>query len=465
MLMAPVMSPSTAKNTVKKSKPLSTMISAIQRARTFLTPTPSSTNIHKSSLNGDAFTTAPTTTTLFPTVDPAIDGEDCDHDCATCTIEYPKKFSIDEDDKLYGHVKGWQTHMLVATGKTDWVRDVADEKGSVMEAVGKHGQQLRNGKLMLSASNIPLPCDGDGDVGMANPGWGAATTVLLLPSWTVVEGVRPGNVPELLDGMVAKSVTNTTPLKRAVEPQSESETINGTKDEEREPPSDTQPPAAESQQPPAQDPALTIPSSNGTAIVPTTKTTSEHPSSDEQPLTLKKTLTFTHAFRTHPSPHLALILLCSQKTRDARCGQSAPLLRREFERHLRPLGLYRDTHDTRPGGVGIYFISHVGGHKYSANVMVYRRRGLERLAGLFSAGGGGGGLASGAGSGTSTPMSLGPEINGVEDEGAVQGIWLARVRPEDCEGIIKYTVLQGKVVKPERQLRGGFDRERSVTSW
>lgn len=29
--------------------------------------------------------------------------------------------------------------MLVATGKTDWVRDVQDEKGSVMEAVRECG--------------------------------------------------------------------------------------------------------------------------------------------------------------------------------------------------------------------------------------------------------------------------------------------------------------------------------------
>ena len=48
---------------------------------------------------------------------------------------------------------------------------------------------------------------------------------------------------------------------------------------------------------------------------------------------------------------------------------------------------------------------------------------------------------------------------------AVQGIWLARVRPEDCENVIKYTVLQGKVVKPERQLRGGFNRETGMVSW
>lgn len=48
---------------------------------------------------------------------------------------------------------------------------------------------------------------------------------------------------------------------------------------------------------------------------------------------------------------------------------------------------------------------------------------------------------------------------------AAQGIWLARVRPEDCEGIVKFTVLKGKVVKPDRQLRGGFDRGRALVSW
>ena len=52
-----------------------------------------------------------------------------------------------------------------------------------------------------------------------------------------------------------------------------------------------------------------------------------------------------------------------------------------------------------------------------------------------------------------------------EDRSAAQCIWIARVRPEDCEGIVKFTVLQGKVVKPERQLRGGFDRERGLVSW
>lgn len=125
---------------------------------------------------------------------------------------------------------------------------------------------------------------------------------------------------------------------------------------------------------------------------------------------------------TRPCEHEYVILLCSHRRRDARCGITAPLIKRELERHLRPLGLYRDANDERSGGAGIYFVSHVGGHKYAANVLIYRKQ-------------------------------------------AQQMIWLARVKPEHCEGIVRHTVMQGKVVHPESQLRGGFDRLRGVTSW
>jgi hypothetical protein len=52
---------------------------------------------------------------------------------------------VDQEDELYGHVNGWSTHLLVATGKTDWVRDVADEEGSVMEAIDRGGVLPGNG--------------------------------------------------------------------------------------------------------------------------------------------------------------------------------------------------------------------------------------------------------------------------------------------------------------------------------
>ncbi|KAL8939964.1 MAG: hypothetical protein Q9216_003070 [Gyalolechia sp. 2 TL-2023] len=354
---------------------------ALKRGKAFLTPTSSSTSIPQ--LGKGGFVKAPEGT-LFSKVDPDIDGEDCERDCESCTIKYPSKFKIDEDEKLYGHVNGWATHMLVATGKTDWVKDVSDEKGSVMEA-----------KLMLSASNTPLP--------QSHHSYSDPTTILLLPSFTIIENVTPKSVPTLIEHHINTAPTSTTPLP----------TVNP-----------TSAPASASESSPT--------------LVPSTDT------GDPIPPPIPPT---PSPFTTRPCPHQYLILLCSQRTRDARCGQSAPLLRREFERHLRPLGLYRDLHDERPGGVGIYFISHVGGHKFSANVMIYRRTesvGVDGMVGGSENGGSQGNMEMGEGS---------------------QCIWLARVRPEDCEGIVKFTVLKGKVVKPERQLRGGFDRQRGLVSW
>lgn len=160
---------------------------------------------------------------------------------------------------------------------------------------------------------------------------------------------------------------------------------------------------------------------------------------------LKATIpeTLPHGLTMHNCPHRYLILLCSHSTRDARCGQSAPLLRKEFERHLRPLGLYRDLEDGRPGGVGIYFINHVGGHKFSANVLIYRR---------------GSGVAK-------DTDGLEGSVTEVLDEEAAQCIWMARVKPAEVENIVRYTLLRGKLVDPRRQLRGGFDRVRGLTSW
>jgi hypothetical protein len=257
---------------------------------------------------------------------------------------------------------------------------------------------------MLSASNIPIPDHSD-----------HSTTVLLLPAFQFIDNVTPANTPDLIRNFVDKGPTNTSPLGHAK-------------------------PAS----PPASNPA-----SDSTTIPPT-------PS--------------TPALTARPCPHKYLILLCSQKTRDARCGQSAPLLRKEFERHLRPLGLYRDLHDERPGGVGIYFISHVGGHKFSANVMIYRKAsavnstkqlnghtdGIDEALDKLK-------VEDGEGAEVLLDVNKAQKEDGNEE--AAQCIWLARIRPEDCENVVRYTVLQGKVVKPDRQLRGGFDRSKQVVSW
>lgn len=323
----------------------------------------------------DGFSTAKGTDALFTRTKAEVDGEDCLHDCSSCTVKLPRKWSIDEEDKLYGFIKGWSRHILVATGKTDWVRDVEDEKDSVMNAVGQHIGSVEGGRLMLSASNIPVPeHEGeDGPYGTDRP-----TTVLLLPACQWIDNVTPAHVPDFITGIVNSASTNNTP-----------------------------------------------------------------PSMERDAVLASKT-GMPAGFGIRDCSHQHIVLLCSQATRDARCGQSAPLIRRELERHLRPLGLYRDLDDERPGGVGIYFISHVGGHKYSANMMIYRRSAAPQH------------VSNGTDAVKTGPVRYGE---------ATQCIWLARIRPEDCENLVKYTILQGKVVKPERQLRGGFDREKGMVSW
>lgn len=273
---------------------------------------------------------------------------------------------------------------------------------------------------MLSASNMPIPDHSD-----------HSSMVLLLPSWQFIDNVTPANTPELITTFISPGPTNNTPIRTR--------------------------------------PAPSIPAS-----IPPEEPSSAAPELPASPPTIPPSISPHPALKARPCPHKYLILMCSQKTRDARCGQSAPLLRKEFERLLRPLGLYRDLHDERPGGVGIYYISHVGGHKFSANVMIYRHSSAVEQPREVN------GNANGSTNGVqqslqnmkiedSNNQEILLDVNKAQEaEGngeAAQCIWLARVRPEDCENIIKYTVLQGKVVKPERQLRGGFDRSKQLASW
>ncbi|RKF53468.1 Actin patches distal protein 1 [Erysiphe neolycopersici] len=319
-----------------------------------------------------------TVTDLFKSVET---NDSCDYDCNSCIVKYPKDFKVNEDDKLFGTLSEWSTHLIVATGKSDWVKDVADEEGSVMEAIVKFADvKPDNGRMMISASNIPTPSH---PANYDNP-----TTVLLLPAWLVIKNVTPMSVNTLITNFVNKGPTNSS-------------------------------------------------------------IACEHkPENLSLPLVVEQ-------LNSTPCPHNALILLCSQGTRDARCGQSAPLLKKEFERHLRDYGLLRDLDDENPGGVGIYFISHVGGHKYAANVIIYRKENAFGLDNLDN-------IESSPGSNELMPQTLNEEK---KVKGAAQCIWLARIRPKDCQTIIKHTVLRGRVFRPETQLRGGFDRTREVYSW
>lgn len=95
---------------------------------------------------------------LFTKTDPAVDGDDCLHDCDGCVVKYPRGFKIEESDLLYGHVNEWSTHVLIATSKSDWVRDSAEEKGSVMEAIGKADKPTNGVSSFLFSLSLPIWC-------------------------------------------------------------------------------------------------------------------------------------------------------------------------------------------------------------------------------------------------------------------------------------------------------------------
>lgn len=71
---------------------------------------------------------------------------------------------------------------------------------------------------------------------------------------------------------------------------------------------------------------------------------------------------------------LAYVFLCSHRTRDKRCGITAPIMKKEFELNLRDLDSYRDVSDVREDGVRVAYVNHVGGHKFAANVVIYLKK-------------------------------------------------------------------------------------------
>lgn len=108
-----------------------------------------------------------------------------------------------------------------------------------------------------------------------------------------------------------------------------------------------------------------------------------------------------------------VVLICSHMSRDSRCGALAPPLRAQFEKVLGARGvLLAPEHEARgeyEGRVRVGLTSHLSGHKFAGNVIVYLPSMLER---------GGTGL----------------------------GVWYGRVEPKHVEGIVEETVLGRRVI-------------------
>ncbi|KAI8093571.1 Sucrase/ferredoxin-like-domain-containing protein [Halteromyces radiatus] len=97
-----------------------------------------------------------------------------------------------------------------------------------------------------------------------------------------------------------------------------------------------------------------------------------------------------------PNPYSHLLLICSHRRRDKRCGVTAPILAREFDHILRSKQLDE---------VEIVMVSHIGGHKIAGNVICYTHQGKR-------------------------------------------GIWYGLVKPCHCKAIVEETLEKGKIIQP-----------------
>lgn len=103
-----------------------------------------------------------------------------------------------------------------------------------------------------------------------------------------------------------------------------------------------------------------------------------------------------------------VVMICGHGGRDQRCGILGPILHSAFEREFRRRSIDAD----------VAQISHIGGHKFAGNVIIY----------------------------------LPPSLEGNALKGA--GIWYGRVGPENVQGVVEETVVKGRVVVD--LLRGGI---------
>ncbi|KAL4801701.1 Sucraseferredoxin-like protein [Aspergillus unguis] len=141
---------------------------------------------------------------------------------------------------------------------------------------------------------------------------------------------------------------------------------------------------------------------------------------------------FPDAVELHHSP---VILICGHGGRDMRCGLMAPVLEDQFRGVLESKGISisggndSDSFDS-PDRAHIGLISHIGGHKYAGNVIVYIPKSMKY--------------------GNSTaPHPL-----------AGKGIWYGRIEPRHVEGVVEETILGGKVLSDH--FRGGIDHDGSI---
>ncbi|CAJ0626156.1 7514_t:CDS:2 [Entrophospora sp. SA101] len=241
---------------------------------------------------------------------------DCVNPCSTHP-SYPSYLKIDYNSPLEDTLKPYFKHVLISTGKADWITRVEDDSASLagqLHKIIKANDSSKSEKLPRIVITNSSRENTDND-----PKFLKGNDVLLFPDNILIRNVNPNNASEFFKTFLL---------------------------------------------PPPSSPPSPSPWSHKDQNI---------------------------SFQVDPTPYKAVIVICSHKRRDKRCGITGPILKNEFDRILKDKGL--DVERKKNEGVAVFLSSHTG---------VYR-------------------------------------------DG--QGIWYGRVIPCHVESIIESTVIEGKVIK------------------
>ncbi|KAI0515456.1 Sucrase/ferredoxin-like-domain-containing protein [Xylaria bambusicola] len=162
-----------------------------------------------------------------------------------------------------------------------------------------------------------------------------------------------------------------------------------------------------------------------------------HPMNDGLPQIHKDRLVRKEAYQ-HLLPGVrdvedVLVLICGHGGRDMRCGVMGPVLLAEFETQLPQAGFEvlhgpvldesisapalpgTDTAGMKPPTARVGLISHIGGHKFAGNIIIYLPPAFKNSAG------------------NTHPL-------------AGHGVWYGRIEPKHVEGVVQETILGGNVI-------------------
>lgn len=431
------------------SSPLSSSVIATTTTETTTTTTATETTIKNDKGPKPASPESDTNVKI-----PYVTLSDC-HACPTpCPEEshphYPSYLKIDQETPLLNSMRPYTRHVLISTGKDDWESHIDDDKDSLAPYLQK---AIDEGQARLKEENggRDLPRIVMTNSSKHSDTWeGEGWQVVILPDQIVVNNVTKDQCHDFFEAFLRPPVGSLAAAVEA-EHETESKALEVTKEEnqaEKVNGHHHQDQKSESSQSVSVN--ATQNGSKTTVVTTTTTTTTRKVSSNGSTTSSSSSSSSTAVDATSPSSlngshhhhdpstdqvrivksgnstflahkwlSRAVIMICSHRKRDKRCGVTAAILQKEFKRILRAKDIFGDCE----GDVEIWLISHIGGHKFAGNVIVHKREGMA--------------------------------------------VWYGRVDPCHCEAIVESTIERGEVLKElyRGSMVDSFDLSRKKIAW